>query len=55
MLNARLGARAKVLAHAMTMQLAVLALLAILVARLPVWIPLTIAILGFALLMGVFP
>jgi hypothetical protein len=39
----------------MTMQLAVLALLAILVARLPVWIPLTIAILGFALLMGVFP
>jgi hypothetical protein len=39
----------------MTMQLAVLALLAILVARLPVWIPLTIALLGFALLAGLIP
>ena len=36
-------------------QLAILVLLGILAARLPVWIPLTIALLGFALLAGLIP
>jgi hypothetical protein len=36
-------------------QLAILVLLGILVARLPIWIPLTIALLGFALLAGLVP
>jgi hypothetical protein len=36
-------------------QLAILGLLGILVARLPVWIPLTIALLGFAMLVGLIP
>ena len=36
-------------------QLALIVLLGILVARLPVWVPLTIAILGFALLAGLIP
>jgi hypothetical protein len=36
-------------------QLAIVVLLGILVARLPVWVPLTIAILGFALLAGLIP
>jgi hypothetical protein len=39
----------------MTMQLAIVGILVVLAVRLPIWIPLTIAILGFALLMGVFP
>jgi hypothetical protein len=36
-------------------QLAILTLLGILVARLPVWIPLTIALVGAALLAGLIP
>ena len=39
----------------MTFQLAVLGLLAILAVRLPVWIPATIALLGFAMLIGLIP
>jgi hypothetical protein len=39
----------------MTMQLAVLALLAILAVRPPVWIPATIALLGFAMVIGLIP
>jgi hypothetical protein len=39
----------------MTFQLAILALLIILAIRLPVWIPLTIALLGFALFVGLIP
>jgi hypothetical protein len=36
-------------------QLAILGLLGILAVRLPVWIPATIALLGFAMLVGLVP
>jgi hypothetical protein len=39
----------------MSMQLAIVGILVVLAARLPVWIPATIALLGFALLAGLIP
>jgi hypothetical protein len=39
----------------MTMQLAIVAILVVLAARLPVWIPATIVLLGFAMFVGLIP
>jgi hypothetical protein len=39
----------------MSMQLAIVGILVVLAARLPVWIPATIALLVFAMIAGLIP